>query len=81
FIVACESSDPGNVELSLIALQDLIHNHWKTAKLRDTPFRDLLAALEAATRDKEMSDFDSTQRNVLRTAFQDLARCGIEYND
>jgi hypothetical protein len=51
---------------------------WNFAHLRDQPFRDLLAALEAALKYRSIRDFNSDQRNVLCIAFGDLPRWHLD---
>jgi hypothetical protein len=74
FKEACESDEPDQAESCYAAAVDAIKELWSLAPLRDQPFRDLLAALDAALRHGSITDFNTTQRNVIRSAFTDLPR-------
>jgi hypothetical protein len=80
FKSACESGDADQADSLYGVTTDSLEELWKFAALRDQPFRDLLAALEAALRDHTISDFSDHQRNVLRHAFADLTRWLLEEN-
>ena len=79
FIDACEASGLENSELNFMACCAVIERLWAFAKYRDVPFRDLLGILTAALKGRELSDFDSTQKDVLRSAFSLLPIWFLEY--
>ena len=74
FIDACSSAGPDEAETSFISAKSLLEELWDYAYLRDRPFRDLLALLDAALKRAELGEFDESQRDVLRQAFADLPR-------
>jgi hypothetical protein len=77
---ACDEIDQDTSEGNYAAMRSTIEELWRFAKYRDMAFRDLLAMLDAATKHKDLEAFDPTQRDVLRSTFQDLPRWIIEYD-
>ena len=77
---ACESLDKDSSEASYVAMRSTIDDLWRFARYRDMAFRDLLAIVDAATKHKDLDAFDPTQRDVLRSTFQELPRWIIEYD-
>lgn len=71
---ACSTEDPDESEASFASAKSLIEDLWEYAYLRDRPFRDLLALLDAALKRAELLEFSGTQRDVLSQAFSDLPR-------
>jgi hypothetical protein len=71
---ACETKDRDSSESSYVAMRASLGELWAHAKNRDRPFRDLLAMLDAATRHVELDAFSQSQKDVLRSAFQDLPK-------
>ena len=77
FRLACESAGAGDVEQgdeALAAAKKAIRSLWDYAVFRDRPFRDLLAAIDAAVRHRSIDEFVTAQRDVLGSAFGDLAK-------
>ena len=72
-------ADQEGAEASYLAMRLAIEELWRFAKYRDMAFRDLLAILDAATKHTDLGAFGPTQRNVLRSVFQDLPTWLIEY--
>lgn len=71
---ACALKDADSSEASYLAVRSHLKDLWQLAKVRDRPFCDLLAILDAATRLAELADFNFTQRDVIRNAFQSLPK-------
>jgi hypothetical protein len=69
-----------NAEQSLDVAKTTLDELWKFAKYRDRAFQDLLAIIEPALKRREISDFNSTQRDILRTAFTYLPQWMIDYD-
>ncbi len=74
FSDACSTENPDEEEASFASAKNLIEDLWEYAYLRDRPFRDLLALLDAALKRAELMEFSETQRDVLSQAFSDLPR-------
>lgn len=75
---ACSLETPDEAESSFSSAKSLIEDLWEYAYLRDRPFRDLLALLDAALKRAELIELSETQRDVLRQAFSDLPRWMLE---
>ncbi len=71
---ACSTESPDESEASFASVKSLIEELWEYAYVRDRPFRDLLALLDAALKRAELMEFSETQRDVLSQAFADLPR-------
>lgn len=71
---ACDGGTGLDAELSFATTKRLIEDLWGYAYLRDRPFRDLLALLDAALKRVDFTTLHKTQRDVLRQAFSDLPR-------
>ncbi|MBM4070492.1 MAG: hypothetical protein FJ271_16280 [Planctomycetes bacterium] len=75
---ACSSISIDEAEASLASTKGHIEELWEYAYLRDRPFRDLLALLDAALKRAALPDLNTAQRDVLRQAFADLPRWMLE---
>jgi hypothetical protein len=75
---ACSSEDADEAEANFASAKSFIEELWEYAYLRDRPFRDLLALLDAALKRVELNDLNQTQRDVLSQAFSDLPRWMLE---
>jgi len=71
---ACSATTPDESEAAFASAKHMLDDLWEYAYLRDRPFRDLLALLDAALKRAELAEFKEVQRNVLRKAFCDLPR-------
>jgi hypothetical protein len=78
FREACNSQEPDQTDACFASVLHSITNLWEFARLRDRPFRDLLAALDAALRHRVMREFGPTQQDALQIAFADLPRWHLD---
>jgi hypothetical protein len=78
FKEACEIADVDQAEANFLEAKDKLKDLWNYAYLRDRPFRDLLALLQASVTSGNLSDFGSHQKDVLRQAFADLPKLFLE---
>lgn len=74
FKEACESKEPDEADANYASVKGALEELWDYAYLRDRPFRDLLALLEAASKRAELAQFSETQRDAIARAFHDLPR-------
>jgi hypothetical protein len=80
FKEACQSADPDQTEVNFMEAKDKLKDLWKYAHLRDRPFRDLLALLQAAIQSADVAAIGQNQRDVLHQAFADLPKLCLEDN-
>jgi hypothetical protein len=71
---ACEAQDGDEAEPNFLAAKKLTENLWEYAYLRDRPFRDLLALVDAALKRTDLLQLSQVQRDSIRQAFADLPR-------
>jgi hypothetical protein len=62
----------------LASATDFITLLWDFAKYRDQPFRDLLSAVEVATKRRTMDSFTDSQKNAILGALTDLTRWHLD---
>lgn len=74
FKEACSSETPDEAEASFASAKSVVEELWEYAYLRDRPFRDLLALLDAALKRAELTELSETKRDVLGQAFSALPR-------
>ncbi len=74
FSEACESTALDEADSNFSSSKGTLEELWGYAALRDRPFRDLLALLDAALKRTELGQLSDTQRDVIRQAFCDLPR-------
>src|SRR5262249_42073445 len=74
FQEACAAITPDEAEAAFASTKRLVEELWEYAYLRDRPFRDLLALVDAALKRADLAGFQEEQRKVVRQAFSDLPR-------
>lgn len=75
---ACESRSEDEGESRFVAAKEALKELWQFARMKSRAFQDLVGLIDAAVGHAQLSDFDQTQRDVLRIAFLDLQRWFIE---
>ena len=81
FEQACGSNDGGQAETSFMASKADIDELWAYTSLRGRGFQDLLGALDAATRGRDLCEFKNDQRRVMADAFADLPKWFLDDSD
>jgi hypothetical protein len=81
FANACRTSNPTEAENKFASVSVLIKELWNYSAIRDLPFRDLLAAIDAAIRHRVLQDFDLGQRDAIALALRRLCHWRIGFDD
>jgi hypothetical protein len=71
---ACNAPTADEAESAFATVKQMLEELWGYAYLRDRPFRDLLALLDAALKRASLVDLKENERDVLRQAFRDLPK-------
>jgi len=74
FADACEAETEDEAEASFLVAKRFVENLWEYAYLRDQPFRDLLALVDAALKRAELPQLSQAQRDSVREALSDIHR-------